>query len=334
MISSGSRMLSNVDVSTQRSENQMDLRQLQFAVTVEEEHNFTRAAARCHIAQSGLSHQIAQLEREVGAPLFHRTSRSVRLTQAGHVFLPYARRLVRDAEEALAAVAALRGVVPGQLRIGAIPFGPGPVDLLGLLQDFREGYPAVEVVVSDEGSLTTIAAIAAGHVDAAFVGLLRHQVPDGLYHQVLALEPLVAVVGPHHPLHGVPAVDMRTLADCSRFLESHPDSGLRAQVDALCTRARIRRQVVCEMRNPADLAALALRGLGVAIVPLRVAQMATSAGPEPSVLRLADPQAMQPVAFVHRDPGPANPAVQAFIRLVHSRWPPASQPTQLTDVPT
>jgi len=333
MITSDSRMLSNVDVSTQRSESQMDLRQLRFAVTVEEELNFTRAAARCHIAQSGLSHQIAQLEREVGAPLFHRTSRSVRLTQAGHVFLPYARRLVRDAGEALAAVAALRGVVPGQLRIGAIPFGPGPVDLLRLLQDFREGYPAVEVVVSDEGSLTTIAAIAAGHVDAAFVGLLRHQIPDGLYHQVLALEPLVAVVGPHHPLHGAPSVDMRTLADCSRFLESHPDSGLRAQVDAMCTRARTRRQVVCEMRNPADLAALALQGLGVAIVPLRVAQAATSAGQESGVLRLADPQAVQPVAFVHRDPEPANPAVQAFIRLVQSRWPPTAQPTLITITP-
>ena len=186
-------MLSNVDVSTQRSENQMDLRQLQFAVTVEEEHNFTRAAARCHIAQSGLSHQIAQLEREIGAPLFHRTSRRVRLTQAGHVFLPYARRLVRDAEEALAAVAALRGVVPGQLRIGAIPFGPGPVDLLGLLQDFREGYPAVEVVVSDEGSLTTIAAIAAGHVDAAFVGR-RKMAPPLIDHDSTRE---ITVVGPN-----------------------------------------------------------------------------------------------------------------------------------------
>ncbi|MFY9933711.1 MAG: LysR family transcriptional regulator substrate-binding protein [Streptosporangiaceae bacterium] len=257
----------------------------------------------------------------------------MRLTQAGHVFLPYARRLVRDAGEALAAVAALRGVVPGRLRIGAIPFGPGPVDLLGLLQDFRDGYPAVEVVVSDEGSLTAIAAIAAGHIDVAFAGLLRHQIPDGLLHQILALEPLVAVVCPQHPLYGVPAVDVRTLADCSSFLESHPDSGLRAQVDALCTRARIRRQVICEMRNPADLAALALRGLGVAIVPLRVAQAAAPAGREPSVLRLADPQAVQPVAFVYRDPEPASPAVQAFIRLVHSRWPPVSQPAQLTDAP-
>lgn len=324
-------MLSNVDVSTQRSEKQMDIRQLQFAVTVGEELNFTRAASRCQIAQSGLSHQIAQLEREIGAALFHRTSRAVRLTQAGHVFLPYARRLLRDAEEALGAVGALRGVVPGRLRIGAIPFGPGPVDFLGLLRDFQEGYPAVEVVVSDEGSLSAVAAIAAGNLDAAFVGLLHHQVPAGLSHQVLALEPLVAVVGPQHPMLGAPAVDMRSLADCSRFLESHPDSGLRAQVDALCTRAKTRRQVICEMRNPADLAALARQGLGVAIVPLRVAQAVTTAGPEPSVLRLADPQAVQPVAFVHREPEPASPAVQAFIRLVHSRWPPARQPTQLTD---
>jgi len=299
----------------------MDMRQLEYAVTVAEELNFTRAAARCRIAQSGLSHQVAQLEREIGARLFRRTSRSVQLTQAGHVFLPYARRLLRDAGEAQAAVAALRGVVPGRLGIGTIPFGAGPIDLLGLLRDFQDSYPAVEVVVSDEGSLSTVAAILAGAIDLAFVGLFRDQLPDGLYHQVLALEPLVAVVGPQHPLRGAPAVDMRTLADCSRFLESHPDSGLRAQVDAACTRARARRQVVCEMRNPADLAALARQGLGAAIVPLRVAQAATQPDQQAGILRLADPQAVQPVAFVHRDPAPASPAAQAFIRLVHSRWP-------------
>jgi DNA-binding transcriptional LysR family regulator len=313
----------------------MDLRQLRYAVTVGEELNFTRAAARCNIAQSGLSHQVAQLEREIGAPLFRRTSRSVQLTRAGHVFLPYARRLLLDAEEALAAVAALRGVVPGRLHIGAIPFGAGPVDLLGLLRDFQHSYPAVELIVSDEGSLSSIASLLAGVIDLAFVGLFRDQLPAGLYHQVLATEPLVAVVGPDHPLRGTRAVDMGTLADCSRFLESHPDSGLRAQVDAACTRARARRQVVCEMHNPADLAALALAGLGVAIVPLRVAQAAAPGDQQSSVLRLADPRAVQPVAFAHRDPAPANPAAQAFIRLLHSRWPagprpvPAQAPTML-----
>jgi DNA-binding transcriptional LysR family regulator len=235
----------------------MDMRQLQYAVTVAEELNFTRAAARCHIAQSGLSHQIAQLEREIGAALFQRTSRRVQLTRAGHVFLPYARRVLRDCGQAVAEVAALRGVLAGRLRIGTIPFASAHVGLLELLRDYQESYPAIEVVVSDEGSLSTVTAILAGSIDAAFVGLYRDQLPAGLTHQLLALEPLVAVVGPDHPLRGAPSVDMGALADCSRFLESHPDSGLRAQVDAACTRARTRRQVACELRNPADLAALA-----------------------------------------------------------------------------
>jgi DNA-binding transcriptional LysR family regulator len=312
----------------------MDLRQLQYAVTVGEELNFTRAATRCHIAQSGLSHQIAQLEREIGAPLFRRTSRSVQLTRAGHVFLPYARRLLRDAEEAVAAVTALGGVLAGRLRIAAAPFGPGPIDLLGLLRDYQGSYPAVEVTVSDEGSLSTIAALLAGTTDLAFVGLFRDQIPAGLYHQVLALEPLVAVVGPDHPLRGASAADLRALADGSRFLESHPDSGLRAQVDAACTRARARRQVACEMRNPADLAALALQGLGVAIVPLGVAQAAVPDSQRSSVLRLADPRAVQPVALVHRDPAPAKPAAEAFLRLLHARWPTtADQPAPAPVLP-
>lgn len=300
----------------------MDMRQLEYIATVAEELNFTRAAARCHIAQSGLSHQVAQLEHEIGAPLFQRTSRSVQLTPAGHVFLPYARRLLRDAEQALAEVAALRGELPGRLHIGAIPFGAGPVDLLGLLQDYQQAFPAIDVVVSDEGSLSTVAAVLAGTTDLAFVGLFGDQLPAGLIHRVLALEPLVAVVGPQHPLHGTGTAGMRVLADSARFLEGHPDSGLRAQVDAACTRAKALRRVACELRNPADLAALALRGLGVAIVPLRTAQAATSGGREASVLRLADPKAVQPVTLIYRDPEPASRPVQAFLRLVHSRWVP------------
>ena len=314
--------MSNIDLGTQQSGNQMDMRQLQYAVAVAEELNFTRAAARCHIAQSGLSHQVAQLEREIGAALFQRTSRRVQLTRAGQVFLPYARRLLRERGQALAEVAALSGTLAGRLHIGTIPFASAHV---GLLRDYQESYPAIEVVVSDEGSLSTVAAILAGGTDAAFVGLFRDQLPSGLTHQLLALEPLVAVVGPDHPLRGAPAVDMGTLADGSRFLESHPDSGLRAQVDAACTRARTRRQVACELRNPADLAALALQGLGVAIVPIRIAQAAADSDPD-GVLRIADPQAVQPVALIYSDPPPTSLPAQAFLRLVHSRWPPGPAP--------
>ena len=119
----------------------MDQRELEFVVAVAEELNFTRAAQRCHIAQSGLSHRIAQLEREIGATLFERSSRKVLLTPEGHVFLPYARRMLRDAEDVQAELAALRGVVRGRLRLGSIPVSVSGVDLLGLLRDYRKAYP-------------------------------------------------------------------------------------------------------------------------------------------------------------------------------------------------
>lgn len=298
----------------------MDLRQLEYLVAVAEELNFTRAAARCHIAQSGLSHQVRQLERELGSPLFERSSRSVRLTTPGQVFLPRARAILREAAGARNDLEALKGRLGGMLRLGTIPFGASDIDVLGLLQAFRAGYPAIDVVVSDEGSISTVAAVLGGSIDVAFVGLFAHQMPEGLVHRLLSLHPLVAVVGPDHLLAGHGAVDLGQLVEQSGFLESHPDSGLRAQVDAACTRAKRRRHVVCELSSPADLVQLALQGMGVAIVPRPVAE-AVAGQDSASILRLTDRQALQPIALVHRDPAPSDPAVQAFLRLVESRKP-------------
>jgi DNA-binding transcriptional LysR family regulator len=298
----------------------MDLRQLEYVVAVAEDLNFTRAAARCHIAQSGLSHQVAALEKEMGALLFERTSRAVRLTPEGQAFLPYARRILRDADDAHAAVSALRGVVRGRLRIGSIPFSYGDIDLLGLLRDYREAYPAIDVALTDDGSLSTVVAVLSGHLDAAFVGLHTHQVPPGLALHILKVEPLVAVVGRNHALRGAGVVSLSVLVDGNPFLESHADSGLRAQVDEACARARARRQVVCELRNPADLASLALQDLGVAVVPESVGN--TVAGDvDGCVVRLDDARATQPVALVHRDPEPTGAPAQAFLRLARSRRP-------------
>src|SRR3954463_4554987 len=98
----------------------MDLRQLEYFVAVAEERSFTRAAARCHVVQSALSHQIARLEREHRVVLFHRTSRSVRLAPGGELLLPHARRLLNDVQVVRAELAAFSGVLTGRLRLGMV----------------------------------------------------------------------------------------------------------------------------------------------------------------------------------------------------------------------
>lgn len=309
----------------------MDLRQMEYAVAIADELNFTRAATRCRIGQSGLSHQVTQLEREVGARLFDRTSRSVRLTPAGQTFVACARRVLKAVQEMHAEIASLDGPVRGRLRVGSVTLTAGDIDQLGLLREYQEAYPAVEVTLSDADGVEAAAQLLTGELEVAVVALHEHQLPPGIAYHLLRLVPLVAVVGRSHRLRGMGVTSLGRLAD-ERFLECGPDTGLRAQVDAAFDRARARRRGVCALRSAGDLASLAFEGIGVTVVPRPVADAIVPAGHADCVLRLDDPQALQPLALAHRDPAPATPAAQAFLRLALTRLPGEGAPG-LEEVP-
>ncbi|WP_030596687.1 LysR family transcriptional regulator [Streptomyces fulvoviolaceus] len=303
----------------------MDLRQMEYAVAIADELNFTRAAARCRIGQSGLSHQITQLEREVGARLFERTSRNVRLTQAGQTFVACARRVLKAVQEMHAEIASLDGPVRGRLRIGSVTLTAGDIDQLGLLREYQEAYPAVEVTLSDADGVEAAAQLLTGELEVAVIALHEHQLPPGIKYHLLRLVPLVAVVGRRHRLRGTGVTDLAKLAD-ERFLECGPDTGLRVQVDAAFDRARARRRGVCALRSAGDLTSLAFEGIGVTVVPRPVAEAIVPDDHADCVLRLDDPQALQPLALAHRDPAPTSPAAQAFLRLALARLPGEGTP--------
>ncbi|MEU6371613.1 LysR family transcriptional regulator [Streptomyces sp. NPDC046909] len=298
----------------------MDLRQMEYAVAIADELNFTRAAARCRIGQSGLSHQISQLEREVGALLFERTSRSVRLTPAGQTFVACARRVITAVQEMHAEIASFDGPVRGRLRFGAVTLTASNLDQLGLLREYQESFPAVEFTLFDVDGAEAGTQLLTGDLDVALVALHEHQLPPGIAYHLLRLVPLVAVVGRRHRLRGTGTAHLGQLAD-ERFLECFPDTGLRTQVDAAFKRARARRRSVCALRSAGDLASLALEGIGVTVVPRPVADAVVPADHADCVVRLEDPQALAPLALAHRDPAPASPAAQAFLRLALARLP-------------
>lgn len=298
----------------------MDLRQMEYAVAIADELNFTRAAARCRIGQSGLSHQITQLEHEVGTRLFERTSRNVRLTQAGQTFVACARQVLKVVQEMHAEIASLDGRVRGQLRIGSVTLTASDIDQLRLLREYQEAYPSVEVTLSDTDGVEAAAQLLTGELEAAVIGLHEHQLPQGIAYHLLRLVPLVAVVGRQHPLRGAYVTDLGKLAD-ERFLDYAPDTGLRVQVDAAFDRARARRRSVCTLRNAGDLVSLAVEGIGVTVVPRPVADAIVPADHADCILRLHDCHALQPLALAHRDPAPASPAAQAFLRLALALLP-------------
>src|SRR6266511_1103319 len=121
----------------------MVLRHLRYFVTVAEEENVTRAAARLHVSQPPLSRQIRDLERELGVSLFDRSANGLRLTEAGQTFLAEARAVLQRADEAVDLVKAVALGKRGKVRVG---HASATVEMLRrALRSFSRAHPHVAV---------------------------------------------------------------------------------------------------------------------------------------------------------------------------------------------
>lgn len=227
--------------------------------------SFTRAAQRCHVVQSALSHQIARLERELGARLFERTSRRVRLTPAGAAFLPAARQCLDAAERAVAEVAAAVGEIRGRLAVGLIPT-VAAVDIPEALRDFRQRYPAVRISLRVGASDDLIEEVRQGAIEVAFLGLPTTARPEGVAIHELNRDRLVAVVALDHPLAGESSVPLSRLSD-EVFVDLPSGTAGRIQSDLAFTAAGLGRDVAFEVTTADYIARLVAPGLAVAMLP-------------------------------------------------------------------
>ncbi|WP_189382490.1 LysR family transcriptional regulator [Streptosporangium nondiastaticum] len=247
----------------------MELQQMRYVIAVAETGGFTRAAERCHVVQSALSHQIARLEKDLGTRLFDRTSRSVRLTAAGEAFVPVARQAVEAADRARAEVEAATGVVRGRLAVGAIST-VAAVDLADVLGRFRAGYPEVRISLRMGMSEELIEGVRQGALDVAFIGLVPGTRPKGVRVRKMAHGELVAVVAPEHPLAGTEQTDLRRLAEES-FVDFPTGSAARRQRDAAFEAAGLTAEAPFEITSVESLAKLVRANLGIGMVPEAVA---------------------------------------------------------------
>lgn len=218
---------------------------MRYAVAVAEERSFTRAAERCHVVQSALSHQIKALERELGVVLFARTSRRVEATTAGDAFVAAARVALDAAERAHSAATAATGRLRGTLTIGVIPTVTA-LDLPTLLASFHQAHPAVRVRLRGSGSDESIAAIAEGGMDVAILGLPGAVTRKGVASRVLVREELAAVISSRHRLAGRRRLRLEELAE-ETFVDFPEGRPGREQVDLAFAAAGVRREVAFEV---------------------------------------------------------------------------------------
>ncbi|OIJ64040.1 LysR family transcriptional regulator [Streptomyces mangrovisoli] len=241
----------------------MELRQLEYFVAVADERNFTRAAERVHISQSGVSAQVRQLERELGAELFDRSARTVTLTVAGKAALEHARAALAAAGAVGQAVGEVTDLIRGRLTVGMVT-GCTLTPLFDALAAFHETHPGVELSLLEDGSDRLTEGVRTGAVDLALIGTAT-DTPEGLDALTIISERLVVAVPGGHPL-----AERRQVA--LRDLTAHPivcmpsGTGLRAVFDRACAAQGVQPSIALQASAPDAIADLAVRGLGVALL--------------------------------------------------------------------
>ena len=288
----------------------MELRQLRSVEAVTRHRHFTRAAEELHVAQSALSHQIARLERELGTPLFERTSRRVTPTEAGQAIAARARRVLAEVEAARAEVDELRGVLRGRIWIGPL-LPAGDLDVPGLLARFSRAHPGVEVSLREGIAADMLGFLAADELDAAFC-LLADEIPDGLAVERLTDEEVVAAFAPDR----APPAPHVGVAELARYAIVAPRRGssITSVLDRRFADAGMPLRLALESGDPFLLRALAARGFATAILPRSLSALE---GPALEVRSLHPPLRL-PVALVWRRRRNAPPAARAFVEFVLS----------------
>jgi DNA-binding transcriptional LysR family regulator len=243
----------------------LELRHLRYFVAVAEELHFGRAAARLHLAQPPLSQQIRKLEEILGYPLFIRTSRAVKLTAAGEIFLERARRTLRNVQDDMEEARAIGRGDEGSLRVGFI--GSGMLTPLpAMLGRYRELYPRVQLQLTDLYTSGIAASLNRGTLDAGF--LRDGGSIDGLHVETLFHEEFVAVLPATHRLARQQEISPADLRD-EPFVFFTPAAGRLAydKPMSIFEEHGFRPQVVQDAPQWLTILQLVGAGLGVSVGP-------------------------------------------------------------------
>ena len=252
----------------------LELRHLRYFVAVAEELHFGRAAQRLHLAQPPLSQQIRKLEDIVGHRLLSRTSRAVRLTSAGEIFLARARRTLQSVQEDLEETRSVGRGEAGYLRVGFIASGM-LTSVPRLLEQYRRRYPNVNLQLREYFTSGVMQAMGKGELDAGF---LRDGGPaEGFIVKSIFSEPFIAVLPASHRLARRKSISARDLRD-EPFVRFPQAAGARHYEKWLmvCEAKGFRPHVVQEAPQWLTILRLVGVGMGVTIAPSCVRQIASS----------------------------------------------------------
>ncbi|HEY3827646.1 MAG TPA: LysR substrate-binding domain-containing protein [Solirubrobacteraceae bacterium] len=284
----------------------MDERRLRYFLAVVEDGGVTRAARRLHVAQPSLSQSLRALERELGAELFDRVGRGLRLTAAGEALVGPARQALRTMDAARAAVDEVAELVAGTLQIAAL--ATLAVDpLSALIGSFRREHPGVAICVREPESAAAVSTLVrAGECE---LGLAHLPLPqENLRTLALGEQELLFVLPPGSETGR--ALAPAALAEVP-LVVSPPGTSTRMLLEQALQAVEVTPRIAVETDSREAIVPLVLAGAGAALLPATLAEEAARRG---AVVRAARPRIVRRIGLVQRD-GPLSPAARAFSAL-------------------
>jgi len=265
----------------------MEFHQLRYVCAVAETGSFSRAAERCEVAQPSLSQQVLKLEEDLGAKLFDRLGRSIRITEAGRAFLPHARSILEQMEAARSSVADKNEDVRGSVAVGAIPT-IAPYLMPRYTADFAKRYPDAKLRIVEETTPILAEGLRDLSIDLAILALpLRHK---DLEFFPIRSEPLFAALPKDHPRATQESLSLKSLRG-ERFVMLRDGHCFRDLSIVTCTHARITPNIAFESDQFSSVLGMVAAGVGISLVP----EMAKDRDAGCRYVRLSDARATRTI---------------------------------------
>lgn len=291
--------------------SRVELRHLRYFVAVAEMENISKAALKLHVSQPALSTQIRDLEYDIGFDLLERTAKSVRLTDAGKVFLDQARAVLEHADEAVKTARVVAKGEETELHVGYLPATIAHL-LPAILRAYQHAMPNVHIKLHEQGNEQILRDFRDGKLQLGFVVRTAKSEPlrKIRFQELERMYPRLAVA-PDHPFAYRRSV---SFTDASRepFVafarEHHP--GYHVQLAAVFSGVKRKPRIVEEHESAASLISAVEAGTGVALVSDAFVH---SAGNRVKILRLT-PDTNPAVLAIAAPEGRLSPAAEKFWR--------------------
>jgi len=289
----------------------MDLDKLRAFAAVALEGNITRAARRLRTSQPAVSKQVSELEESLGAVLFDRLPRGVRLTEAGQVLMHHAQQILAAERLAENEIAELSGLRRGKLSIGASTT-IGSYLLPGVFGAFQRKHPQLRLELEIANTTAIQAMVLDGRID---LGLTEGVVPtDQLTTEVVHYDEMVAIVAPGHPLLAKPRVHIRDLRKVP-FIGRERGSGTREVIEAALAEHQVELEPVMSLGSTEAVKRAVAAGLGLAIVSRLTVELEVVAQ-KLMVLEVADLSVRRGLHLVRLKGKRESRAVSMFLKLL------------------